>query len=61
MAGRVTHIEFLNNGVKTWIAYRRAGIELGDALLIDVRANYLVSGLGKTSSGDETYVPATDD
>ena len=38
-----------------------AGIELGDALPIDVRANYLVSGLGKTSSGDETYVPATDD
>src|SRR6266436_713612 len=26
VAGRVTHIEFLNNGVKTWIADRRAGI-----------------------------------
>ena len=38
-----------------------AGIELGDALPIDVRANYVVSGLGKTSSGDQTYVPATDD
>jgi len=38
-----------------------AGIELGDALAIDVRANDLVSGFGEASSGDETYVPTTDD
>ena len=38
-----------------------AGFELGDALAIDVRANYLVSGFGEASSGDETHVPTTDD
>ena len=48
--------------VKVMLVNRNAaGIELGDALPIDVRANYVVSGLGKTSSGDQTYVPATDD
>jgi hypothetical protein len=38
-----------------------AGIELGDTLAIDVRANNFVSRLGETSSGDESYVPTTDD
>src|ERR1700674_2855671 len=37
-----------------------AGIELGDALAIDVRANYLVSCVGEASSGDETHVPTSD-
>ncbi len=50
------------NLVEMMLVYRNAaGIELGDALAVDVRANDIVSGLGKASSGDETNVPTTDD
>lgn len=38
-----------------------AGIELGNALAIDVRADYLVTCLGKASSGDQTDVSTPDD
>jgi hypothetical protein len=38
-----------------------AGIELGDALAVDVRANYLVTCLGKASTGHQTDVSTTDD
>jgi len=38
-----------------------AGVELCDTLAIDIRANYLVSCFGKTSSGHETHVTTTDD
>ncbi len=38
-----------------------AGVKLGDALAINVRADYFVPCLGKTSSGDETHVSTTDD
>ena len=37
------------------------GIQLGNAFTIDVRANYFVSRLGKTSPGDKTHITATDD
>ena len=36
------------------------GVELCDALAIDVRANYFVSCFGKTSPGNETHVTTTD-
>jgi len=38
-----------------------AGVELGDALAIDVRANYLVPSFCETCPGDETHIPTTDD
>jgi hypothetical protein len=37
------------------------GIELGNALAIDVRANDSVAAFGETSSGDQTDVTTTDD
>ncbi len=37
-----------------------AGVELSDALAIDVRTHYLVSCFGKTSSGDESHVSTAD-
>lgn len=38
-----------------------AGVELGDALAIDVRANDFMTGLGETRTGDETHIPTSDD
>ena len=36
------------------------GVELCDALAIDVGADYLVSCFGKTSPSDKTHVTTTD-
>jgi hypothetical protein len=38
-----------------------AGIELRDALAIDVRANYVVSCFGETRPGNQTYVSTAND
>ena len=48
-------------------SWRLAGLQLlfytglGYALAVNVRANDIVPGLGKASSGDKTNVPTTDD
>jgi hypothetical protein len=43
------------------IDWDAAGIELGDPISVDVRANHFVPCLSKTSSRDQTYVPTSDD
>jgi hypothetical protein len=37
------------------------GIELRDALAIDVRANYVVSRFGETRPGNQTHVSTAND
>src|SRR5437667_418562 len=43
-----------------FVDWDAAGVELCDALAIDVGANYFVSCFGKTSPGNETHVTTTD-
>jgi hypothetical protein len=44
-----------------FVDWNAACIEPGDALSIDVRANHFMPSFRKASSGNETYVPTTDD
>jgi len=55
VSGRENLVEMM------FIDRNAAGIEFGDALAIDVRADYLVTCFGKTSSGDQADVSTTDD
>ena len=64
--GGIGDFSFLVGGgenlIEMMLVYRNAaGIELGDALAVNIRADDIVAGLGKASSGDQTNVPTTDD